>query len=94
MAILSIHPGHNSTVGLLHDGRMIGLLSQEKLDNVKNSAGFPIDALTALLDECDLDFLDVRGERVLEQLQHGVLHLPRGVRSAAGSSVLMARRWR
>ena len=59
MLIMSLHAGHNATVGLLHEGRVIGLLSQEKLDNVKNSAAFPIDAARSLLEECSLDWGDV-----------------------------------
>jgi len=54
MIILSIHPGHNSTVGLLEEGRLVGLLSQEKIDNIKNSAAFPKDAMDSLLDECGI----------------------------------------
>lgn len=55
MAILSIHPGHNSTVGLLEEGRLLGLLSQEKIDNIKNSAAFPVNAMNSLLDECGIN---------------------------------------
>ncbi|MEW6682136.1 MAG: carbamoyltransferase C-terminal domain-containing protein [Nitrospirota bacterium] len=55
MIILSIHPGHNSTVGLLEQGRLVGLLSQEKIDNIKNSAAFPKDAIAVLLDECGIE---------------------------------------
>lgn len=51
MNILSIQTGHNSTVGLMEDGEITALLSQEKLDNVKNSAAFPHDAINAVLEE-------------------------------------------
>jgi carbamoyltransferase len=54
MKILSIHPGHNATVGLLDHGQLVGLLSQEKLDNIKNSAAFPKEAINALLQECGM----------------------------------------
>lgn len=59
MLILAIHPGHNATVGLIRDGQVIGLLSQEKLDNVKNSATFPIQAAKALMDECAVSWDDI-----------------------------------
>lgn len=59
MLILSIHPGHNATAGLLRDGEIIGLLSQEKLDNKKNSAAFPLAAAERLLLECQLDWSDI-----------------------------------
>ena len=54
MIILSIHSGHNSTVGLMQDGKVLGLLSQEKIDNIKNSADFPSGAIDALLDQCSI----------------------------------------
>ncbi len=59
MRILGIHCGHNATVFLLEDGAVKGGLSQEKLDDIKNSAGFPIDAIHALLDELDLGIGDI-----------------------------------
>lgn len=52
MAILSIQLGHNATVGLLNDGKIIGLLSQEKVDNIKNSSAFPSAAIVSILNEC------------------------------------------
>lgn len=54
MNILAIACGHNATVGLIKDDKLAGLLSQEKIDNIKNSATFPADAIHALMAECDL----------------------------------------
>ena len=51
MKILSVHLGHNATAALAEDGAIIGVLSQEKCDNVKNSAAFPLDAINELLSE-------------------------------------------
>ncbi|ABC29202.1 predicted carbamoyl transferase, NodU family [Hahella chejuensis KCTC 2396] len=51
MKMLAIHVGHNSTVAAMEDGEIKGALSQEKLDNKKNSADFPIDAIQALCNE-------------------------------------------
>ncbi|WLQ15455.1 carbamoyltransferase C-terminal domain-containing protein [Hahella aquimaris] len=51
MKILAIHVGHNSTVAAMDGGEIKGALSQEKLDNKKNSADFPVDAINALCKE-------------------------------------------
>lgn len=59
MLIIAIHPGHNATVSLVRDGKIIGLLSQEKIDNIKNSAAFPIEAAHALLDECSIEWGEI-----------------------------------
>ena len=58
MNILSIQLGHNATVGLLKDGEIIGLISQEKFDNIKNSSAFPKEAIEWLLDEFKVDKVD------------------------------------
>ena len=49
MNLLSFHLGHNATAALGIDGRVVAAVSQEKLDNVKNSAAFPGDAAEACL---------------------------------------------
>lgn len=59
MNILSIQTGHNATVGLMEDGEITALLSQEKLDNIKNSAAFPLDAIKAVLAERGLGPQDI-----------------------------------
>jgi len=51
MGILSIHMGHNATAALAEDGQLLAVLSQEKLDNIKNSAAFPSQAIEAMLAE-------------------------------------------
>ncbi len=51
MKVVSVHLGHNATAALAEDGAIIGVLSQEKCDNVKNSAAFPLDAINSLLSE-------------------------------------------
>ena len=51
MKLLSIQTGHNATVGLMENGEITMLLSQEKIDNVKNSAAFPREAIEAVLKE-------------------------------------------
>lgn len=36
----------------MQDGKVVGLLSQEKIDNIKNSAAFPSGAIDLLLEQC------------------------------------------
>ena len=55
MAVISIQLGHNATVGLSIEDKIIGVLSQEKVDNHKNSSAFPAQAILALLGECSID---------------------------------------
>ena len=59
MLIIAFHLGHNATVGLIHNGQIVGLLSQEKIDNIKNSATFPIQAAQKLIEECGLAWEDI-----------------------------------
>jgi len=59
MKIIAIHPGHNATVALADNGEILGILSQEKCDNVKNSAVFPSAAIAALLEELEWDMKDI-----------------------------------
>ncbi|MBE0530655.1 MAG: hypothetical protein IH626_07475 [Rhodospirillales bacterium] len=59
MRMLGVHCGHNATAFLLDDGVVKAGLSQEKLDDLKNSAGFPADAIRAMLDEIGLRSEDI-----------------------------------
>lgn len=59
MNLLSIQTGHNATVGLMQNGEITALLSQEKIDNIKNSAAFPSDAIKAVLAERGLVAKDI-----------------------------------
>jgi carbamoyltransferase len=56
---LAIHLGHNATVAIANSEIILGLLSQEKCDNIKNSFVFPHDALHALLKEVGLSISDI-----------------------------------
>lgn len=51
MIILALQLGHNATVALYKDGAILGAVSQEKFDNVKNSSAFPKDAIEWILKE-------------------------------------------
>ena len=59
MKLLSIQTGHNATVCMMENGEITALLSQEKLDNIKNSAMFPRDVIEAVLAERGLDPQDI-----------------------------------
>jgi carbamoyltransferase len=59
MKFLAIQTGHNATVGLMENGEITALLSQEKLDNIKNSAAFPREAVEAALAERGLGPQDI-----------------------------------
>ncbi|MEW6117629.1 MAG: carbamoyltransferase C-terminal domain-containing protein [Nitrospirota bacterium] len=72
MMILAIHPGHNSTVALFENGKAMACLSQEKLDNIKNSAAFPKDAIEAIfkqngLNSSDIDEIAISGKDVFPE---------------------------
>lgn len=49
MSILSIHPGHNATVGLFKDGRCLEYHHEERFTNLKNHTGFPYRSLEYVL---------------------------------------------
>tara|TARA_Y100000287_G_C14055811_1_gene273537 strand:- start:99 stop:266 length:168 start_codon:yes stop_codon:yes gene_type:complete len=50
-AILGIQLGHNSTAAILINGKIMGSISQEKFDNIKNSSSFPHQPIEWLLKE-------------------------------------------
>lgn len=59
MRIISLQLGHNATVAVAKAGEIVGVLSQEKCDNVKNSDAFPHDAISQLLKELKLTTKDI-----------------------------------
>lgn len=72
MRILAVHLGHNATVALLEDGKITAVLSQEKIDNIKNSAAFPAGAIEAILAErnltnSDIDEVAVAGNEIFPE---------------------------
>lgn len=78
MRILGIHSGHNATVALLEDGQLSCVLSEEKFNNIKNSAAFPRRAIAAVLAERDLspDMIDeiaIAGENVFPEIAYDYL---------------------
>lgn len=59
MIIASLHLGHNATASIHKDGELIGILGQEKLNNIKNSASAPLPALIRLLEELEIPKRDI-----------------------------------
>lgn len=51
MKILGIHCGHNATVSLLKDGKVIFCQSEERLNRLKNSSGFPFETVKYIYDK-------------------------------------------
>ncbi|MDR3048981.1 MAG: hypothetical protein LBV16_03975, partial [Elusimicrobiota bacterium] len=49
--VLSIHYGHNATVGLSIDGEIVCLISEERLNRIKNSYGYPARALEYVVNK-------------------------------------------
>ena len=63
MKVLSIQTGHNATIALSNKGEIVGVLGQEKCDNIKNSSAFPMQAIESLLKEINWQKQDI--EKVL-----------------------------
>ena len=63
MKVLSIQTGHNATIALSYNGEIVGVLGQEKCDNIKNSSAFPMQAIESLLKEINWHKEDI--EKVL-----------------------------
>ena len=49
MIILGIHAGHNASAGLMVDGRIVGLVQEERFTKRKNQTGFPKQAIDCLV---------------------------------------------
>lgn len=57
--LISMHSGHNSTVGLFEDGECRAILHEEKFSNVKNHFGFPertLEYLSQLYNFNEIDY--------------------------------------
>ncbi len=78
MKTVSIHSGHNATVALFENGRVMAVLSQERCDNIKNSATFPLEAYYALLAELgwsadEIDNVCIAGKQIYPQSSYNYL---------------------
>lgn len=68
--ILAIHVGHNSTAGLLQDGKITALVNEERFTRIKNYAGFPELSIKWLLNFAnitaeDLNAVAICGEKLV-----------------------------
>lgn len=59
MITISLQLGHNATVGIMKENKIVGILSQEKVDNVKNSSAFPIEAIKQISNECNIKLEEI-----------------------------------
>jgi predicted NodU family carbamoyl transferase len=57
--VLGIHDGHDAAAALLHDGRLVAAVSEERIQRVKSAAGFPAGAIAACLAEAGIGFGDI-----------------------------------
>jgi len=51
MITLGIAAGHNSSACLMIDGRIVGLIQEERLTKLKNQVAFPLRAIERLVDQ-------------------------------------------
>lgn len=54
MRILSIHDGHTATATLMGNGKIAGMVSEERFTKKKNQGGFPYNSISWLLKTHDL----------------------------------------
>lgn len=59
MIILGIHDGHNASVALIKDGKLICALPEERFSRVKNHFGYPAKAIAAILHYAGLNKGDI-----------------------------------
>ena len=52
MITLGIAAEHNSSACLMIDGRIVGLIQEERLTKLKNQVAFPLRAIEILVDRC------------------------------------------
>jgi len=62
--VLGIHYGHNATVGVLEDGKMVFVQSEERINRMKNSYGIPIETINYVKDKYkNFDYIVINGEK-------------------------------
>lgn len=57
--IIGMELGHNASVALMIDGKIVNAISEEKFDNIKNSSTFPLKSIKWLLEENKLTPKDI-----------------------------------
>jgi len=66
MIILGIHPTHTATAALMKDGKLLGMISEERLNRTKEWYGLPKKSVSKLLElnniaPKDIDFVAING---------------------------------
>ena len=64
MRTVAIHDGHNASVAVVEDGRVVAACQEERLTRVKNQGGTPVHALSEVLRLSGTDSFDLV-ERVI-----------------------------
>lgn len=59
MNIISINDGHNASVALLVDGKIVSAIQEERLTRIKNKFGFPYKSVEWILDSNNLNVRNV-----------------------------------
>ncbi len=57
--ILGIHDGHDAAAALLHEGRVVAAVSEERIQRVKSAAGYPAGAIAACLAQAGIGAADI-----------------------------------
>ncbi len=57
--VLGIHDGHNAGAALIKNGSVAAALQEERLNNIKNYSGTPINAIKAVFDISKVDPSDI-----------------------------------
>ncbi len=59
MIVLGISPGHNSSIGLYINGKIVSMVCEERFSKIKNHVGFPHYGLKYVLKENNLSPKDI-----------------------------------
>jgi len=59
VTVLGIHDGHNAGAALIKNGSVVAALQEERLNNIKNYSGAPINAIRTVFDVAQVNPLDV-----------------------------------
>src|SRR2546430_5728611 len=69
MIVLGISETHCATAAVLRDGEIVGCASEERFSRLKNDAGYPRQAIDALLHALRLSPREIRSEEHTSELQ-------------------------
>ncbi len=78
MDIISIHYGHNATVGLMREGKLVALVSEERFAYEKNRSGFPHQSLKWIKEKFNVDLSEslvvLAGKEIYNVLPSGTFN--------------------